>query len=185
MRFADQQVILLELGTGGAKIEHQRSLAIGARHLLPLRDAALPSVVRYCTLAPSETGIVYHTGVAFGDLTREQTESIYEILLDEARQQVAEWEANAKGDRWERPEFGPRSAVALRYVWLRLASGRWSRTVTTDPNQPIDGVAVPGDTPEDDIALLCATYERGDDALRDYLRGCAMVAILERLRSGN
>lgn len=181
---AEQPAILLELGTGGAKIEHEKKLIIGARVTLPLPDVAVPSMVRYCMMVPSEDGIVYHTGIEFTSITPEQTTAIYGMLLLEAQEQVAEWEANLKGNARRRPQFGVHSAAALRFIWLRMTRDGWTRTVTTDPNQPIDGIAVPSDTPESEIVLLCSTYEHGDEDLRQYLRGCAMVAILDRLRGG-
>lgn len=184
LTIGEQPAILLELGTGGAKIEHGKAIVIGSRVTLPLPHGPVQSVVRYCMMVPSDEGIVYHTGLEFSDLTHEQTAAIYDMLLDEAQEQVAEWESNLKGDARRRPQFGAHSAAALRFIWLRLTPGGWTRTITTDPNQPIDGIAIPSDTQESEIGMLCSTYARGDDELRQYLRGCAMVAILERLRGG-
>ena len=45
------------------------------------------------------------------------------------------------------------------------------RTITSDPNQPLDGVAVPDDTPEAEIEILRRTYDSGDRTTQAHRAG--------------
>jgi hypothetical protein len=40
-------------------------------------------------------------------------------------------------------------------------------------------------TPEEELAVLCATYEKGSNATRELLRSVATLAILEQLSGRN
>jgi len=73
------------------------------------------------------------------------------------------------------------SAVAPRFLTVRLTRSGWVEKVTTDPNQPVDGVAVVGDTSEDELKILRRTYERADMPTQELMRRLATVAILERM----
>jgi hypothetical protein len=177
-----EPALILELGLTGVKIEHADRLAVGESQTLTIADVRLQGVVRYSTVLPAPGTIVYHTGIEFQNLSPQQGAALYELLLTEAQQQVLEWEANLEGITPQRSTKARESVVVHRYIWLRYLNGRWERLLTSDPNQPLDGVAVPDDEPEEAIALLCADYEKADERMREYLRSCATVAILERIR---
>lgn len=177
----DEPVLVLELSLTGAKVEHDSRRNVGQEHTLNLGHVALRSEVRFSVLLPATTGVTFHTGVEFREMTPQQTAAIYEILIEAANEQVLAWEANLEGLPL-RGRKTPKSAVAQRFLWLRLTPKGWVRTETPDPNQPLDGVAVPSDESEDDIRKLCATYEKGDDETREFLRHVATLAILQRIR---
>jgi len=143
-------------------------------------------VVRHSVLLPAKSGIVYQTGVAFPQVGADEEKLLMDLLVHEAQEQVKEWEANLNGV--ESPPASVRkpqrkSAVVPRYLCLRLAPQGWWRTVTADPNQPFDGVTVIEGTSEDELTVLCRTYQFADDLMRELLRRVATVAILEELRA--
>lgn len=177
----DEPVLVLELSLTGAKVEHDQRRNVGALHTLNLGHVALRANVRFAVLLPTASGVTYQTGLEFVAMTPQQTAAIYEILIEAANEQVLAWEANLEGLP-VRERKAPKSAVAQRFLWLRLTPRGWTRAETTDPNQPLDGVAVPSDESEDDIRKLCATYEKGDEGTREFLRHVATLAILERIR---
>ncbi|HEX2834733.1 MAG TPA: hypothetical protein VHW00_17100 [Thermoanaerobaculia bacterium] len=179
--FGEEPVLVLELGLAGAKFEHGTRLAIGTRATFVCGPVLAEGDVRHSILLPAESGIVYHTGIAFRNLTDEQQSHLYQLLIDEAQEQVNEWEANLQGLAW-RPKPARKSAVVRRYVSLRKTPTGWLRTITIDPNQPIDGIAVPDDTPENELEILRRTYDSADKTMRELMRRMAMVGILERLR---
>ncbi|MGN6182940.1 MAG: hypothetical protein ACTHQM_04730 [Thermoanaerobaculia bacterium] len=179
--FGEEQVLVLELGLAGAKFEHGTRLDIGTRATFVCGPLTATGSVRHSMLLPAESGIVYHTGISFPELDEVQETYLHQLLMDEAQEQVHEWEANLQGIAW-RPQPAPKSAVVNRYIALRKTADGWTRTITRDPNQPIDGVAVPADTPDAEVEILRRTYEHADQTMRELMRRMAMVGILERLR---
>jgi hypothetical protein len=180
-RYGEETVLVLELGLAGAKFEHSNRLVIGTRATFICGPFIAAADVRHSIVLPASNGIVHHSGISFPSLNTGQQQHLYELLMDEAQEQVSEWEANLQGIAW-RPKPGRKSAVIRRYIAIRKTPDGWVRTITSDPNQPLDGVAVPDDTPEAEIEILRRTYDSGDRTTRELMRRMAMVGILERLR---
>jgi hypothetical protein len=184
-QFGDVPVLILELGLGGAKLEHATRFAIGHQDLLLFPSLTTAANVRHSTMLPAVVdGTVYQSGVSFVDLGEEQRQGLADLLIAEAQEQVNEWEANFNGLGWRPSPRTARSEAAQQFLNLHLTARGWVRATTSDPNQPLDGVAVAADTPEHELRVLCRTYERGDHATRELLRRVAMLAILERTRRG-
>lgn len=181
-RFDGKPVLVVELGLGGAKFEHPDRIDIGGSGAFFCGEFEVRARVRHSIMMPAAQGVVYHVGISFEPLAAGQKEQLMKLLIDEAQEQVAEWEANLTGSISWRPHPTRRSAVSLRYLSLQLTNMGWRRNPTSDPNQPLDGITVPGDTPESELAILCDTYEAGDAATRELLRRMATVTILERMR---
>jgi hypothetical protein len=179
-QFDGAPVLVLELGLGGAKFEHSARMDIGRRGKLACGDLVTTAIVRHSILLPAQHGVLFHSGVSFTALDRAQTEALFKILIDEAQDQVKEWEANLGGVGWK-PGAIRRSAVARRYLALHLTGDGWQQTITSDPNQPLDGITVVDDNNAEELRVLCSTYEQGDDSERELLRRMATLAILERL----
>lgn len=177
----NQRCLVVEVGLGGAKIEHASRLSIGEKLVLALPERQLKVSVRYSVAQPGEGGIVYHSGVAFEGLSDEDQAAVFALLIHEAEHQVASWEANLKG-RFSLDHLAtPRSAVAPRFIWMRLKGRSWERTDTTDPNQPTDGFAVPSELTTKEIQSLCEAYEAGNESARASLRQVAALVIIGRL----
>jgi hypothetical protein len=173
--------LLVEIGLGGAKIEHAERIPVGQQCRFELDGIVYQAVARHAVLLPAKEGVAFHTGVEFVEAGQEHRDALHRLLIREAEQQVRAWEANLAGRSTLQRTERRRSVVAQRFVWLRWVEGEWLTTVTSDPNQPLDGIAVAADTPQDEIRKLCRTYEASDDAMRDVLRQIATLAILERL----
>jgi len=183
--FIDEPVLVLEMGLGGAKFEHANRLDVGRSDTFSCGPLTTAGVVRHSVLLPAKTGIVYQTGISFPQVGTQEEELLMDLLVHEAQEQVREWEANLNGVG--RESGGPRkpqrkSVVKARYLCLRLTPQGWWRTVTPDPNQPLDGVTVLDGTSEDELAVLCRTYEDADELMRELMRRVATVAILEGMR---
>lgn len=184
-RFADEEVLVLEMGLGGAKLEHPSRFDVGRLGAFACGPLTTEAIVKHSVLLPAKTGVVYQSGIAFTDLDKTEHDLVLDLLVHEAQEQVIEWEANVQG--LERPAPRRRvtrqSAVALRFIALRLAPDGWERRITSDPNQPANGVTVIEGTPDEDLAVLQETYEAADAAMRELMRRVATVAILEQLRA--
>jgi hypothetical protein len=74
--------------------------------------------------------------------------------------------------------------VAVRFLCLRYTHQGWLRTITSDPNQPVDGITIAETTTEEEVAILRRSYERADAETREFMKQVAMLAILEQMRGG-
>lgn len=180
-------VAVIEIGLGGAGLEHAGTVMVGERHVLTIESRhpiRIQAVVRHSQLQQLGGGSLpslFRTGVEFLTVNDEQELLIDSILIDEAKEKIAEWEANLTGTRRHvRPAFAPLPRRPHAYAWHRFVKGEWTITITRDPNQPIDGFAVCDDEPPETAKLLRQTYERYDDDDRYMLRMMAQLAIAER-----
>ena len=182
-RFGEDDVLVLEMGLGGAKFEHSTRFDVGRTATFTCGPLTTEGAVRHSVLLPAKTGVVYQSGIAFSDVGPRERDLLLELLVHEAEQQVSEWEANLRGDAPPRAKKPVReSAVVRRFICLRYARQGWMRVVTADPNQPVDGITVIDSTPEEEIAILRRSYERADNETRDFMRRVAMLSILEQMR---
>ena len=184
-RFGDDEVLVLEMGLGGAKFEHAGRFDVGRTDTFTCGPLTAAGSVRHSVLLPAKTGVVYQSGIAFPDLGDRERELLLELLVHEAEQQVNEWEANLRGDAPPRHAKPRRqSAVARRFLCLRYTHQGWLRALTSDPNQPVDGITIAETTPEEEVGILRRSYERSDDDTREFMRQVAMLTILEQMRGG-
>ncbi|MGA7616095.1 MAG: hypothetical protein WBX15_13045 [Thermoanaerobaculia bacterium] len=180
-RIAEMRCLVLELGLGGAKLEHEKRLEVGERCLFEMESIATDTVVRHSVLLPAQSGTVYHTGISFDTLTENERQRVFARIIREAEVQVSSWESNLSGGRSAPRRLSTRSAAIQQFLRIRLTPSGWDEGVTPDPNQPIDGIAIPADTPKNEIQMLKKTYAAADERTRLALRNMAMLAILERL----
>lgn len=184
-RFGEEEVLVLEMGLGGAKFEHPTRLDVGTAATFACGPLAQQAVVKHSVLLPAKKGVIYQSGIAFRNLGKAEHDLVLDLLVHEAQEQVIEWESNLEGIERRPPARRParQSAVALRFRVLRLTADGWEQRVTSDPNQPPDGITILDATPDEDVAVLEETYEAADEAMRELMRRVATVAILEHLRS--
>jgi len=181
-QFGDDEVLVLEMGLGGAKFEHSGRFVVGRTAPFTCGPLSTEGVVRHSVLLPAKTGVVYQSGVSFPSLGEQEHALLLDLLVHEAREQVTEWEANVRGEALPRPKKPPRqSAVARRFICLRYPHTGWMRSITADPNQPFNGITILEGTPEEEIAILRRDYERADEQTRELMRAVATVAILEAM----
>jgi len=93
-------------------------------------------------------------------------------------------EANAAGDRLHNiigadatltaaSEIGPTDA----FFTYHLGGNGWKRRRSLLPDQPEDGFTVRASVPEEEIEILCRTYEKGDDESRRLTRLMAELSV--------
>jgi len=182
-RFGDEEILVLEMGLGGAKFEHSSRLDVGRLGTFSCGPLTAEAAVKHSVLLPAKTGVVYQSGVSFPNIGKAEHELLLDLLVHEAQEQVIEWESNLQGV--ERPSSrrpARQSAVKLRFLALRRTPRGWEQRITSDPNQPPDGITVVEGTAEPDVVVLKETYDTADDAMRELMRRVATVAILEQLR---
>jgi hypothetical protein len=183
-RFGEEEVLVLEMGLGGAKFEHASRFDVGRAGPFSCGPLTTAAVVKHSVLLPAKTGVVYQSGVSFKDIGKAEHDLLLDLLVHEAQEQVIEWESNLQGVERPRSRKPARqSVVALRFLALRRRAQGWEQRITSDPNQPGDGITIVDGTSEEDIAVLKETYDTADEAMRELMRRVATVAILEHLRS--
>ena len=182
-RYGEDEVLVLEMGVSGAKLEHSNRLHVNGVATFTCGPLSTEGTVRSSVLLPGIEGVVYQSSVEFTNAGERERQLLFELIAHEAETQVVEWEANLRGELPARPpKNARRSQTALRYIRLRLTPQGWQRTSTTDPKQPADGVVIIDGTPEEEIAVLRQTYETSDESMRELLRRVATVAIVSQMR---
>jgi hypothetical protein len=93
-------------------------------------------------------------------------------------------EANAAGDRVHNIIAGDLTLTAASelapteaFFTYRLGANGWKRRRSLLPDQPEDGFTVRASVPEDEIELLCRTYEKGDEESRRLTRLMAELSV--------
>jgi PilZ domain-containing protein len=174
--FGDFDVVLVEISAGGAKIVHDEEIPINSRGLLRFtwreRDFEILSQITRSEGARS--------GVHFLESN------------DEFRLMVGQWanevrlaqEANASGNRAanvvgdETLTAASAGARALSgFLQYRLTSNGWKCQRALLPDQPEDGFTVSANESQEEIDMLCKTYESGDPDAKKMTRMIASLSI--------
>ena len=65
---------------------------------------------------------------------------------------------------------------ATGFVTWTLKSGEWSSHRSLLPDQPLEGFTIPASEPDEQVAMLCGTYEAGDTEARRLTRMLAELS---------
>lgn len=189
-RFGTGEKVKFELEFEGRAL----SLAAQVRH---------SRIVRFM---PGDDGVtVYRSGLEFGHIEPALLEDLREVIATIVKRGLAEQVANVRGlgpvlqrdmptfrtgvvDAGERAE-GVRSDGASHLVqnhkwsneigYLRCTreGNRWVKKWTASSEQPAEGFTVPANESPQEVDLLCRTWDEADDAGREFIRACAVVAV--------
>ena len=176
--FGDYFVQLVDVSACGAAMLHDDEIPIGARALLRFMwrgdDLELTAEVARTTGQRS--------GIEFID----QNERLCVLIHDSAVGLLRAREANASGDR-ARNVIGDQTltaasqgARASAFLVYELKDGKWKSRVSMLPDQPDNGFTVAVGEPDDQIEMLCRTFEAGDDESRSMTRMIAELSINNR-----
>ena len=174
--FGDQSVVVVEVSVGGAKIVHDDPIPKGTQGMLRFtwrgRDLAVLGQVTRSDGARS--------GVHF----LEHNEDLTTLVNQWASEVLAAQQANAEGDRAANV-VGDETLTAAS-AGARALSGYLQYHFTTDgwkchrallPDQPEDGFTVSANESQEQIDLLCRTYEGGDAEAQRMTRMIAGLSI--------
>ena len=189
-----QNALILDIGVGGAYIEHYGAVASGSRFDLVFRWQG-EDVDFVCEVARSEvvrTGgdgvsVVSHTGLRFVQARGESETRLNDMMATFVGRVLAAQRANATAMPTDHDNFvlaqlgGARRARTKGYVLYRFHDGKWTRTSSDSPKQPVDGFTVAAYEDEEEVATLCTTYETADDEGRRLIRLVAELSIRSSL----
>jgi hypothetical protein len=111
----------------------------------------------------------------------EDSEQLRTLLAQSASEVLAAQQANMEGDRARNiiatEDVGEQTLTAasagLRakgWTTLTLGPNGWKRRRSLLPDQPDNGFTVSSSEPDDQVELLCQTYENGDEEARRLTR---------------
>lgn len=173
--FGDYSVRLLNVSATGALIEADDDLPDDARALLRFywRGAEIE------ILAKTVRKLAVQTGLEF----LEECEDLYQLIAASATELLRAQEANAAGVR-EANVIGDETLTAASaasrvagFVTWTYGENGWKARRSLLPDQPPDGFTIQAGESEDQVALLCRTYESGDTEARRLTRMLAEISV--------
>jgi len=185
--------LVLDLGVGGALVEHEGEISPGSRTNLRIRwyqydiDLACQAVHSRLVNRSTETRTaVSHSGIRFVDLSAETNHQLQSMMATMVGRILAAQKANARGDyEGDRIDSGAilsdlgraRRSRMGGLVSYKLKGNMWWRTPTATSSQPPDGFTVAAYEDETDLETLCAAYVRSDEEGRRLIRLIAELSV--------
>lgn len=187
----NQSALILDIGVGGAFIEHYGVVTPGRRLHLTFRwmgeDIEFEAeVIRSSEVRkPGGDGqsAVAHTALHFVQGMGEAENRLYDMMATFVGKVLAAQQANAKGERPESAQILDQLGEARRmrtrgYIAYHLRDGSWWRIPTDSSLQPPDGFTVAAYEDEEELAQLCETYEAANEEGRRLIRLVAELSVL-------
>lgn len=186
--------LILDIGVGGVFVEHRGRAAEGLKVRLAFKwqgsEIAFGSeVVRSGVIREGgEEGVVSHSALVFHDGETGSEERLRDMMGTFVTQLLAAHRENAAAAEGRGAailaQLGQarrsRSRGLMTYTWDGI---EWSRTPTESPQQPLDGFTVPAYEDEEELAMLCQTYETADAEARNMIRLVAELSVRTALQS--
>jgi hypothetical protein len=175
--FGDYAVRLIDVSAVGAlveQVEHEEPIPAAARGLLRFywRGEQLELMAETARSLDSGAGLRF----------LEENEPLMRLIALSSAEALQAIEANARGDRaanvvgdetltsaWRRPATG-----FVRWSW---DGTRWQSEHSLSPDQPADGFTIPAGEDEEQVTLLCRTYQEGDPEARRLTRVFAELSV--------
>lgn len=179
--------LILDIGIGGAFVEHRGRAVEGLKFRLAWKwqgeEVAFDAEVIRSTVVREggEEGIISHSAVTFVHPHADAEERLQQMMASFVGHILAAHRANASaesGGTSVLAQLGEarrvRSRGLTRYRW----NGKtWSRSETTDRNQPADGFTVAAYEDEEELATLCEAYQAADEEGRRLIRLVAELSV--------
>ena len=173
--FGDYAVRILNLSATGALIASDDQLPDDARGLLRFfwRGVEIEVLAKTARQREVQTGLEFleESGALFDLLAASATE----LLLAQQANALGNREANVIGD--QTLTAASSAARIAGYVTWTLGDRGWHSRRSLLPDQPPDGFTVSAGEAEDQVALLCQTYESGDTESRRLTRMLAEISV--------
>ena len=185
--------LILDVGVAGAFLEHYGTAEPGEKLELAWRwqggDISFPCEVAHSTQVRKPGGdgesIVSHTGVRFIAPSGEAQERLQQMITSYIGTILAAQKANASGTGRDSAganilaRLGEARRMRSRgYVSFRFKDDMWWRIPTQSAHQPADGFTIGPYEDEDEIEVLCRTYEQADEEGRGLIRMIAEISLL-------
>lgn len=173
--FGDFSVQLTNVSAIGAAITHEEEIPAGSRALLRFfwGGEELELLAEIVRSGSRQSALKFV----------EDSEALRRHLAASASELLRAQEANLSGDR-DRNVVGDETLTAASqgveiggFVVCTLTADGWKRRKSLLPDQPREGFTVAAREPEEQIDLLCRTYEAGDPEARRLTRLLAELSV--------
>ena len=179
--------LILDIGVGGAFIEHHGTVEPGQRFRVLFRWKAtdvefLCEVRRTDVVRGSGDSAVSHTGMGFIDAVGDSKARLQDMMATFVGRVLAAQKSNASGENEDDTDVtlgqlgGARRARARGYVMYRHAKGKWWREPTESPQQPAHGFTVAAYEDEEELETLCRAWEISNEEGRRLIRLVAQLS---------
>jgi PilZ domain len=174
--FGDFSIMVVEVSVGGAKIVHDDPIPMGARGLLRFnwRGRELEVLSQITRSDGARSGLHF----------LEHCEDLVTLVNQWASEVLHAQEANADGDRAQNvvgDETLTAASAGARamsgYLQYHLSADGWKCHRALLPDQPEDGFTVSANESQEQIDLLCRTYEGGDAEAKKMTRMIAQLSV--------
>lgn len=174
--FGDFSVMVVEVSANGAKIIHDDELPVGARALLRFswRGEDLELLAEIARTEGARSGV----------RLIDESEQLHRLIETSATELLRAQQANAMGDRAHNvvgDETLTAASAGARagsgFLQYHFTPGGWKCHRVLLPDQPDDGFTVSGNETQEQIDLLCTTYEGGDTEAKRMTRMIAELSV--------
>lgn len=175
-RFLKMKIRLLDVSAIGALIESESEIPTGRRGTLTFtwRKHKVKIKAEAVRTASDQAGLKF----------TEDSEQLRELIAQSATEVLRAQEANMEGDRMRNIISGEETLTsasaglrAAGYVTWTLQPEGWKRRKSLLPDQPENGFTLAASEAEDQVALLCKTYENGNEEQRRLTRLLAELSV--------
>ena len=186
-----QSALILDIGVGGAFIEHYGVATPGQRLHVTFRWKGediefVAEVIRSSEVRKpggDMQSVVAHTAVHFVQGIGDAEERLYDMMATFVGKVLAAQKSNASGDRHESTQILDQLGEARRmrtrgYIAYHFKDGKWWRIPSDSALQPPDGFTVAAYEDEEELAQLCSAYEAADEEGRRLIRLVAELSVL-------
>lgn len=190
----DHNALILDIGIGGAFIEHHGEMRQGHRFRMLFRwhgeDVEFAcQVVRSDIVRAATSGrpAVAHTAVRIVESIGNSEARLQDMIATFVGRMLAAQKANAAGSPSADVSTmldqigGARRSRSHGYITYKLRGSRWWRNPTDSPIQPTDGFTVAAYEDQEELQALCKTFEQADEEGRRLIR---LVAELSAMSVG-
>jgi len=176
-----QNALILDVGVGGALLEHYGTSEPGQRFRLLFRWKAQDvefhcEVRRSAVVRGSGESASSHTGVRFVEAVGDAEARLQDMMATFVGRVLAAQKMNASGGSGADSDATLAQLGAARrsrsrgYLMYRYLSGKWSRDATDSPQQPQAGFTVAAYEDEEELETLCRAWEIADEEGRRLIR---------------
>ena len=174
--FGDYPVRLLDVSVSGALVDLEEPLEDHARGLLRFfwNGEEVEVTAEIARADNQRLGLKFIDGS--DTLRRLIATSVTELLTAQQANAEGNREQNVIGDA-TLTSASERLGRPLTFTTWFFRDGAWKHRPSLLPDQPSDGFTIASSEPEEQVEMLCRTYENGDDEARRLTRLLAELSV--------
>jgi hypothetical protein len=179
------RIFVLDVSLGGVRLAHQEPLPKAGSSCTVRFEGNIGTIVLPCVVVRTVVHRqakhagdkpVYHTGLQIVADDRWAVQPLRDLIAYYVERALDEQKANARGIP-ATAALSFQTGKGDEFMRFELAAGGWRRTPTREARQPVHGFTVSAFESDEQIAMLCETYEAGNADARKMIRTMAELSI--------